>query len=77
MEKTEPMRTKTPKIIEVPRRLFEEILRQAEEHHPRPHYADPLVPCGGPGVCMDEINFALARKILDQSKGSPTEEPAP
>jgi hypothetical protein len=50
--------------ILVTRKLFAEILTQAQEDHPRPHYQDPFVPCGGPGLCVDEVNFAAARKLL-------------
>ncbi len=52
------------KYIKVPRKLFAEILTEAVEHHPRPHYTAPLVPCGGPGVCVDEVNFQKGRELL-------------
>jgi hypothetical protein len=58
------------RMVRVPRKLFKEILREADEHHPRPHYKNPQVACGGPGVCADEIRFAKARKLLGE-KPSP------
>jgi hypothetical protein len=62
-------------LILIPRSAFEEILREAEEHHPRPHYRQPLVECAGPGKCADELRFALAHKLLDLFPKEPSPSP--